>query len=72
MSKAGTRQNRADQALSFTATNKFELTRIELAQGVDTDSELQTLMIVEQAFAANARVMETVDKMMDELMRLGR
>ncbi|MBL4768480.1 MAG: flagellar hook-associated protein FlgK [Rhodobacteraceae bacterium] len=72
MSKAGIRQNRAEQALSFTAVNKTELIRIELAQGVDTDAELQTLMIVEQAFAANARVIDAVDKMMDELMRLGR
>lgn len=72
MSKAGLRQSRAEQALSFTATNKTELTRIELAQGVDTDAELQTLMIVEQAFAANARMIEAVNNMMDELMRLGR
>ena len=71
MSKAGLRQDQADQTLSFAATNKTELTRIELAMGVDTDAELQTLMIVEQAFAANARVIEAVDQMMDELMRLG-
>lgn len=72
MSKAGMRQDRADQALSFSATNKTELTRIELAQGVDTDAELQTMMIVEQAYAANARIIQAVDEMMDELMRLGR
>jgi flagellar hook-associated protein 1 len=72
MSTAGLRQDRADQVLSFAATNKTELTRIELAQGVDTDAELQTLMVVEQAYAANARILEAVDQMMDELMRLGR
>ncbi|MBV1896052.1 MAG: flagellar hook-associated protein FlgK [Rhodobacteraceae bacterium] len=71
MSKAGLRQDQADQTLSFAATNKTELTRIELAMGVDTDAELQTLMVVEQAYAANARVIEAVDQMMDELMRLG-
>ncbi len=71
MSKAGSRQDRAEQVLSFAATNKTELTRIELAQGVDTDAELQTLMVVEQAYAANARIIAAVDQMMDELMRLG-
>jgi flagellar hook-associated protein 1 len=72
MSKAGLRQDQADQVLSFAANNKTELTRIELAQGVDTDEELQTMMIVEQAYAANARIIEAVNQMMDELMRLGR
>jgi len=72
MSRAGLRQNLAEKALSFAASNKTELVRIELAQGVDTDAELQNLMVVEQAFAANARMIEAVDDMMDTLLRLGR
>ncbi|WP_036767161.1 flagellar hook-associated protein FlgK [Parvularcula oceani] len=36
--------------------------------GVDTDRELQDLMMIEQAYAANARVLQTVNAMLDTLM----
>lgn len=42
-----------------------------LAEGVDSDAELQRLMLVEQAYAANARIIETVDQMLQTLMRIG-
>jgi flagellar hook-associated protein 1 FlgK len=38
--------------------------------GVDTDRELQNLLIIEQAYAANARVIAAVGEMMDALMRI--
>lgn len=41
-----------------------------LQTGVDTDRELQNLLIIEQAYAANARVIEAVGEMMDALMRI--
>lgn len=62
---------REDQQLSFASAQFYELTELELANGVDTDVELQNLMIVEQAYAANARVIDTVDQMFNTLMRLG-
>jgi len=37
--------------------------------GVDTDAELQKLIQIEQAFAANAQVIETASRMLDELRR---
>ena len=37
---------------------------------VDTDFELQQLLIVEQAFAANARVIQAAGQMIDRLMEL--
>lgn len=43
----------------------------ELSHGVDTDAELQRLLQVEQMFAANARVMNVAQEMIDELMRIG-
>lgn len=60
----------ATEQLTFAASSQSELHRIELEQGVDTDAELQTLMRVEQAYAANARVIETVSELMDTLLRL--
>lgn len=38
--------------------------------GVDTDRELQELLLVEQAFAANARVLEATDAMLNQLLEL--
>lgn len=38
--------------------------------GVDTDVEMQNLLIIEQAYAANARVIQTVSDMLDILMQL--
>lgn len=60
----------ADQTLSFSAGRQAEFARIEAAQGVDTDAELQNLMVIEQVYAANARILEAVEQMMDELLRL--
>jgi len=36
--------------------------------GVDTDAELQFLILIEQAFAANARVIQTAQAMIERLM----
>jgi flagellar hook-associated protein 1 FlgK len=60
----------ADEAQSFAAAHQTELERLELEQGVDTDAELQRMMIVEQAYAANARLIQTVDDMMQSLLRI--
>lgn len=40
------------------------------ATGVDTDAELQSLLVIEQAYAANVRLIETVGKMIDRLMEI--
>lgn len=43
----------------------------ELTQtGVDTDQELQELLQVEQAYAANSKVIETISKLIDQLIEL--
>ena len=39
-------------------------------QGVDTDFELQNLLLIEQSYAANARVIQTVGDMIDRLLQL--
>lgn len=43
---------------------------VRRATGVDTDRELQDLLIVEQAFAANARVIQAADAMLAQLLEI--
>ena len=38
--------------------------------GVDTDAEMQSLLLIEQAYAANARVIQTISDMLDTLMQI--
>lgn len=60
----------AEEKLSFTAARWDLLREAELSDSVDTDIELQTLLRVEQAYAANAKVIQTADFMMQRLMEL--
>ena len=40
------------------------------AKGVDTDAELQRLLVLEKSYAANARVIATVDTLMRTLQEI--
>jgi flagellar hook-associated protein 1 FlgK len=60
----------AQEQLSFTNARWETLREAELSNGVDTDVELQRLLQIEQAYAANAKVIQTVDFMMQRLMEL--
>ena len=66
----GTLRLVAEERLSFAAARWDLLREVELSNGVDTDIELQTLLRVEQAYAANAKVIQTADFMMQRLMEL--
>ncbi|MFU8776562.1 MAG: flagellar basal body rod C-terminal domain-containing protein, partial [Roseovarius sp.] len=55
---------------SFATSQAAELRSQELATGVDSDAELQRLLLVEQAFGANARMIQTIDDMLDTLLRI--
>jgi flagellar hook-associated protein 1 FlgK len=41
-----------------------------LALGVDSDAEMQALLQYEQAYAANARVIQAIDDMLSQILRL--
>lgn len=41
-----------------------------LADGVDSDAEMRKLLEYEQAYAANARVIQAVEEMIDQILRL--
>ena len=62
--------NDAAMRQGFNRAQTDTLVAAELRDGVDTDDELQKLLIVERAFAANARVIATVDDMIQTLLGL--
>ncbi len=66
---AGNRQT-ADSRQAYTAARQVSLAEMEAQDGVDTDAEMQTLLLVEQAFGANARVIQTVDDLINKLIGL--
>jgi len=70
MSRIGLDTNAALGKLGFSSASLTELSHLEQSEGVDTDAEMQSLLILEQAYAANAKVIQAVDEMMDALMRL--
>jgi len=70
LSKVGLQSATSTNTLSFASAHKTEMVRVEQENGVDTDTEIQNLMLVEQSYAANARVIQVVDELMDTLLRL--
>lgn len=60
----------AEENLSFEVARFDSLKSAELATGVDSDQELQNLLRIEQSYAANARVLQTLDAMMSRLMEI--
>ncbi len=70
VSEFGGQRTNAEQNLSFASARLNKLTERQLADGVDSDDEIQRLMIIEQNYAANARIIEAVDEMMQTILRL--
>ena len=60
----------AENEASYAAAQTDTLRGMELAEGVDTDQELQQLLLIEQSYAANARVVQTIDDMIQTLLSL--
>lgn len=70
MSRVGSELVQYEANDSFANARLAAVTEATLREGVDTDQELQTLMSIEKAYAANAQVLRTVDEMLDVLMGL--
>ncbi len=66
----GARVQAASQQTASAALSQSLYEAEKLETGVDTDRELQNLLIIEQSYAANARVIETVDQMIRRLMEI--
>ena len=60
----------AEENLGFENARYESLRAAELADGVDSDQQLQKLLRIEQSYAANARVLQTLDAMMARLMEI--
>jgi len=69
-SQVGADRSQAERKLSFMSSQFDELTQQVLSNGVDTDQELQRLLVVEQAYAANVRMIQAADEMMQTILRL--
>lgn len=61
---------RAVEATTHTATAQTMKDRELAAIGVNTDDELQRVLLIEQAYAANARVVQAVSDMMARLLEI--
>ena len=59
-----------DRTVSFARANQAGLVETELSLGVNSDDELQRLLLVEQAYSANARLIQTADEMINTLLRI--
>jgi len=58
----------AERESAFLGARWGTLKNAELSDGVDTDVELQSLLQIEQAYAANAQVLRTVDSLIRILL----
>ncbi|QYZ69795.1 flagellar hook-associated protein FlgK [Neotabrizicola shimadae] len=61
----------AEEDAVSSAARLSTLTELELQGGIDTDREMQDLLAIEQAYGANARVVQTVDQLIQMLLELG-
>lgn len=70
LSKAGSDKQIAQSSLVHRQSQAQSLQTMELANGVDSDAELQKLLLVERAYTANAKVIQAVDEMLQTLLGL--
>lgn len=70
LSMTAIQRQSAEGAQSYAASRQSTLREAELRTGVDTDREMQQLLLIEQMFAANARMIQAAGDMIDQLMRI--
>ncbi len=69
--RRGAARSEYDAASAGSRAYAEALSHAELGEtGVDTDAELQQLILIEQAYAANARVIEVASRLIDQLTEL--
>lgn len=70
VSSVATSRLTQESITSFATARAEALREIEATGQVDTDREMQILLLIERAYGANARVIQTVDRMLESLMRI--
>lgn len=70
LSNASALRLSAQSEQSFSAARLTALTDLEAQNGIDTDQEMQELLVIEKNYAANAKVIQAVADMIDTLIRL--
>lgn len=60
----------AESEQSYASAKALALITQEAASGVDTDQEMQALLVMEKAYAANAKVISTIGSMIDRLLEM--
>ncbi len=70
LSGIGVQRQATETALAGATSQQNILQDMQAADGVDTDAEMQKLMLIEQTYAANARVISIVDELMQILLGL--
>lgn len=68
LSQIAHHQQSAESRQTFEAARVDAIAAEEARNGVDTDDEMQKLLLIEQAYAANAKVMQTIDALLDQLL----
>lgn len=68
--RLGLSRTNMEDRLGFENARWQALHEKELSYGVDSDQEMQTLLQIEQAYSANARVVQTLDSMIRTLMEI--
>ncbi|MDJ0993275.1 MAG: flagellar hook-associated protein FlgK [Dinoroseobacter sp.] len=70
LSDIGRLHLQAETALTTSNATWRAWRSVELEGRVDTDAEMQKLLLIEQAYAANAKVIKAVEDMLDALIRI--
>ena len=69
-SRVATRRVNAEADAAVRNSRAETISSRLMADGVDSDAEMQRLLEYEQAYAANARVIQAINEMMDQILRL--
>ncbi|MCA8878821.1 MAG: flagellar hook-associated protein FlgK [Rhodobacteraceae bacterium] len=70
LSAVGVRRDGVDGVAAYAGARSSALTERLAEDGVDSDAEMQKLLLLEQAYAANARVVTTAQSMIDTLLEM--
>jgi flagellar hook-associated protein 1 len=70
VSAVATSRLSAEAGASQSAARQVALEQLEAEGGVDTDQETQLLLTIERTYAANARVIQAIEQMLDRLLEI--